>query len=110
MLSFEISAIDIVLVVAVMALLLLYIAQRKGQTPTQPQFPVNDRETAFEKTEATDKALAQQPSAVEPSLGFQKCIHNFGYLKNQPKGTSIPDECFGCPKVLRCLFPNEEDR
>jgi len=34
---------------------------------------------------------------------FEGCPHNFGYLKDLPKNTPIPDECFGCPKVIECL-------
>jgi len=32
-----------------------------------------------------------------------KCTHDFGYLKKRPKGTSVPDECLVCPKMIQCL-------
>jgi hypothetical protein len=25
-----------------------------------------------------------------------------------PKNTPIPDECFGCPKILQCLFQKSD--
>jgi len=34
---------------------------------------------------------------------FEGCAHKFGYLKNLPKNTPIPDECFGCPRIVDCL-------
>lgn len=36
---------------------------------------------------------------------FEGCSHKFGYLKNLPKNTPIPNECFGCPQILECLMP-----
>jgi DNA-directed RNA polymerase subunit RPC12/RpoP len=35
--------------------------------------------------------------------GELKCEHGFGYLKNRPKGTSIPDDCLLCQKMIQCL-------
>lgn len=32
-----------------------------------------------------------------------KCQHGFGYLKTRPKGSSIPDECLVCQKMIQCL-------
>jgi len=34
---------------------------------------------------------------------FQGCSHKLGHLKNLPKNTPIPEECFGCPQILECL-------
>jgi len=107
MLSFELSAVDVVLLVAVMVLLLLFISQRRGQVATRSQFPLQDEEKILEKTEKTDQTISEEFSKTQSSIGFQKCVHHFGYLRNLPQNTPVPDECFGCPKVMRCLFPNE---
>jgi hypothetical protein len=32
------------------------------------------------------------------------CLHFFGYLKNMPKNTLIPDECLRCSKIVECLY------
>jgi type IV secretory pathway VirB10-like protein len=34
---------------------------------------------------------------------FEGCPHRFKYLRALPKNSPIPDECFGCPKILECL-------
>jgi hypothetical protein len=34
---------------------------------------------------------------------FDHCGHKLGYLKGLPKNKPIPDECFGCPKILECI-------
>jgi hypothetical protein len=52
----------------------------------------------------TKEKLSTSPSSA---ADFTECIHSFGYLKHHPKNLPVPDECFGCPKILRCLSPNE---
>ena len=32
-----------------------------------------------------------------------KCSHFIGYLAERPKGESIPNECFGCTQVVKCM-------
>lgn len=32
------------------------------------------------------------------------CPHHFGYLKNRPKNTQIPDVCLTCEKMIKCLL------
>ena len=108
MLSFELSAIDIVLLVAVMVLLFLFIAQRRGQEATKYRFPVQDEKEILQEPETKNQTGSEEPPTRQPSIGFRKCVHHFGYLRNLPQNTAVPDECFGCPKVMRCLFPNEQ--
>jgi len=109
MLSFEISAIDIVLLIAVLVLLLLFITQKKGQAVAESRLPVPDREESLEKSEIRDHGAKKKLFLKESSSGFQECVHHFGYLRNLPQNTPVPDECFGCPKVMQCLFLNEKD-
>ena len=33
----------------------------------------------------------------------KECPHYLGYLTTLPKGTSFPEECFGCRQVIRCM-------
>jgi len=33
-----------------------------------------------------------------------KCPHYFGYLRDQPDNTNIPDACAVCPKVMQCFI------
>jgi len=107
MFSFEVSAIDIVLLIAAMILLLLIITQRKGQAAAESPLSIRDTKKPLKKPETTDETAINKFSEEQPQVGFQKCVHHFGYLRNFPKNTPVPDECFGCPKVLRCLFPSK---
>ncbi len=43
-----------------------------------------------------EKRAVQEPREKE-------CPHYLGYLTTLPKGTSFPEECFGCRQVIRCM-------
>ena len=106
MLSFDLSAVDVVLLVAVFILFSLYVTKMKEK-------PKNQSKSKTEKPQISKKSqttsnLDQKPERLEEKLqpGFD-CTHHFGYLKNLSRNTPVPNECFGCPKVMQCLFPNE---
>jgi hypothetical protein len=107
MLSFEISAMDVVLLVVMMVLLLLFISHKRSQPVAEPRLNVDGHERLLGEPRKIEETVAEDSIKKQSAEGFQKCVHQFGYLRNMPKNTSIPDECFGCPKVLRCMFPNE---
>jgi len=106
MLSFEVSAMDVVLLVAMLVLLLLFISQKRSQSVAEPRLSADHQEKLPREPEATVETAIRNPLKKQSAKGFQKCVHQFGYLKDMPKNTPIPDECFGCFKVLRCMFPN----
>lgn len=41
---------------------------------------------------------------------FEGCPHKFEYLRTLPKNTPIPDECFGCSKILECLGSSKKKK
>ena len=51
------------------------------------------------------EAIANQPSAEsdKEEKNQVKCLHHFGYLYKLDKNSSIPEECFFCPKVVDCI-------
>jgi hypothetical protein len=57
----------------------------------EPQKIVEEREMPT----APQKHLQERPPG---------CLHFFGYLRNIPKNTLIPDECLGCSKMVECLY------
>jgi len=131
MFSFDVSAIDIVLVVAVIVLLFLYSAYKKSQTsPTEksytplvekPYVPILEKPYAptigesqvieekplQEENEVISKTFKKQNIAPKSSASPPNCLHNLGYLGSRPKNTPIPDECLGCLKVMQCLLQKE---
>jgi len=107
MLSFELSAIDIVLVVAVLILFSLQVTRKPGASKPEPRSEVEKAEKLKEKPKMTSKTQKPKAQAAQTQAGFQECAHHFGYLRNLPRNTPVPDECFGCPRVMRCLFESE---
>lgn len=55
------------------------------------------------KTSKKKSSLAKDESPV-------KCSHHFGYLSGIPKGeNSVPEECYSCSSMMRCLFSREKE-
>ena len=67
-------------------------------TPEKPSEPVEAPKVIEEKP-------VPIPSA-RPQLRPPNCNHFFGYLRKIPKNVSMPDDCFGCPKMVECLYYN----
>jgi hypothetical protein len=107
MLSFDISAIDVALSVVILILFLLFVTQRKSESRIEAtQMTTSGKETQ-EEPEVRGQISVQTHSNKPSADGFQGCVHQFGHLRSMPKSTAVPEECFGCPKVLRCMFQNE---
>lgn len=73
--------------------------EEEKQKPTKeaPIAPkLSARATVLQREHETEREEAKETST-------QKCPRGFGYLKKRPKGTSIPDECLVCPKMIQCL-------
>jgi len=63
----------------------------KPSEPVEPQKIIEERQVPT----APQKQPQERPSG---------CQHFFGYLRNMPKNTLIPDECLGCSKMVECLY------
>lgn len=104
------------------------IKPKKSDTPTAPTkteevtiekaAPVVEKQEVHEENakKIDDEAQAEKEGEHEKEKDAKKafflfgkkefagCVHKFGYLKTVPRNTPIPDECFGCPKILECLM------
>jgi len=50
------------------------------------------------------------PAKTESASSKRDCLHQFGYLRTFPKNAPIPDECFGCPKIVECLINTKDSK
>jgi hypothetical protein len=101
MLSFELSVIDIVLVIAIITLLLLYITKPSAKAAAGLKLSPEQKETSKE----SDANVAMSESSSTPPLEYSvRCPHHFGYLKTLPLGSSVPEECYSCSRMMQCLF------
>ena len=111
MLSFELSVIDVVLIIAVVILLSFHLTRTPKGSKVKSKSSV-EKERSLEKGKM--KSLVSKTSKAKSSLAEEespvKCSHHFGYLSSVPKGeASIPDECYSCSRMMRCLFSREKE-
>ena len=104
MLSFDISVIDIVMMIAIIALLILYITKQSNKRLTEPETSVSEEKGAEKPSEAVEpkKSTEQKESQTRPQTDSLECPYHIGYLKKLPEETPIPDECFRCPRMVEC--------
>jgi hypothetical protein len=65
-------------------------------------------EVELERLEEPEKLEAPEKEPAKPSESEEEappgCPHYVGYLSKRPKGTSIPEECLTCPKMIDCTL------
>ena len=77
----------------------------------KPVISHKTREEPAEKVKAIERpkpvsTVSVETKKTEFSRGTQPsgCPYHFGYLKQHPKNTPIPNECFTCTKIMECLI------
>lgn len=109
MLSFELSAIDLILAVAVIILLILYLTKSSAKPSTGEKLLVrkeSSSERPQEEVTMPDEERKRLMS-TEPQTGSAECPYGFGYLRKLDRGASIPDGCLSCPRIMECYGANE---
>ena len=90
---------------------------RKASSTERRNNPVIQPENLKESAEM-GKAIESPKSAPTASVETEKpefsrnnnssgCPHRFGYLKEHPKHTPIPNECLTCTRIMECLAGGE---
>ena len=123
MLPFELSVIDLILAIAVIILLILYIAKSSVKPPTEEK-PLAEKARAkiFERFRSKLSKVLDRLSSLSFFAGegrrevvvmgdratdSTKCPYGFGYLKKFDKDGPIPDKCLVCSRLLECFSANE---
>ena len=103
MLSFEITAIDLVLVIAVIALLLLYVMKLANS-------PEELIKKSVEQSVKHQMAPAESKNdfGAKVNAGFSECPRGFGKIKGIINGDSISDRCLSCYRMSECYMAEEE--
>ena len=104
MLLFELSAIDLVLLIAVIVLLILYIIKPATKFSSIEEKIPSDKPA---KTVTSLKTEGERLLSTQSETDSLKCPHSFGYLKKLDKNAPIPDECLNCPRIMECFGSNE---
>jgi len=93
---------------------MVYIENHKNREYTQ-EIPTSSEKLEPSKTEEKQPLMpvpTQTPATplkpVDENTASTRtppeCAHYFGYLRTLPKNTPIPDECFGCTKIMECFM------
>lgn len=91
MLSFEVSFMDIVLLISIIILAILYLSKFSSQELAPLEEKVSTKNVQ-EKEEVKVKSVKKSG----------KCPYFLGFLSKNKK-VKIPEECFTCVQLSRCL-------
>jgi len=74
----------------------------------RPSIPTEQENKTLILSRPKEVVVSKPPVIVAPKAennhpSRRDCLHQFGYLRTLPKNAPIPDECFGCLKVVECL-------
>ena len=98
MLSFELSAIDIILVLAVLVLFVLYWT-KLSKIPDGRFFRgINTRNASLERVTS------------HPQSNYTKCPRGFGNIKKIGDDGSVSEKCLGCYRIMECYSESEAIR
>lgn len=80
--------------------------ERRDNPVIQPE----SRKESVERGKAIERPKSVPTVSVEtenPEFSRNNqssgCPHRFGYLKEHPKHTPIPNECLTCTRIMECL-------
>ena len=96
MLSFELSAIDIILVLAVLVLLVLYWT-KLSKIPDEQFF-----------RRSTAKVASPEILESRPQRDYIECPRGFGKIKMVSDDGSVSERCLGCYRIMECYSEQEE--
>ena len=98
MLSFELTAIDLILAIAIMALLVLYWTKLSKIPDVQFFRRSTTRDTSSERF------------ATDPQSGYAECPRGFGYIRKIGDDGSVSERCLGCYRIMDCYGEKEEKK
>ncbi len=99
MISFEVSAIDIILVIAVIVLLILYLVKFSVRTFEEKSF-----------RQSTSKDANPERFLLKPQIDFTECPRGFGNIKILGDKNSVSERCLGCYRICECYDESEQKR
>jgi hypothetical protein len=89
---------------------MVYIENHRNREHTQ-EAPTPPEKLEALKTEEKQPLMplpTQTPAipsqTITSTRASPECAHHFGYLRTLPRNTPIPDECFGCTKIMECFM------
>ncbi len=105
MLTFDVSVIDVVLMLAVLVLLVLQMTNQPTKSVPKPRFSVTAKKSGEKplRTAETQEVVEEARPQTDFQTSSPDCPQHLGYLKELPKDAPIPDECYRCLKMAECF-------
>ena len=91
MLTFELSAIDLILSIAVVVLLLMYITKLEPKYHNPASFLKKNKDTSTTKK-----------STIQVQNECAECPRGFGNIRKIGEDNSVSDRCLGCYRIIEC--------
>ena len=95
MLSFELTAIDLILVIAVIVLLLLYLSKL-----------ANSPEQFLKRSMA--KYASRERVESRSQGDYAECPRGFGNIRKIGNVGSVSERCLGCYRIMECYGESEK--
>lgn len=97
MISFEVTAIDLILTIAVIILVFLYWT-KLSQIPDKRIFRgLTEKNHNFDKNESKSQSE------------YTECPRGFGNIRKIGDGGDVPERCLSCYKIIECYGEKEEN-
>ncbi|MEJ2271322.1 MAG: hypothetical protein P8X91_02305 [Candidatus Bathyarchaeota archaeon] len=94
MIDFELSAIDIILAIAVVVLLLLYLKHFSS-----PFLGIKENQ----QIEIANNENQKNQNVPKPKKeDYSNCPRGFGKIKNLSEDNSVSERCLGCYQIMEC--------
>ena len=94
MLAFELSAIDLILSIAVVVLLLMYVTKMEPSQPQQTSF--------FKQLKKLRNAKNIKLPKIQIHTEYAECPRGFGNIKRIGEDNSVSERCLGCYRITEC--------
>lgn len=95
MLSFELTAIDLILVIAVFVLLILYMT-KLANSPEQ-----------ILRQSIRSYARQEKEAQSRPQDDYAECPRGFGNIRKVGSDGSVSERCLGCYRMMECYGESE---
>jgi hypothetical protein len=96
MISFELSAIDLILAISVVILVILYMTKLSGKTVVEEK-PLKKLSKLKREFKEQQK---EKPLKMNTELG--DCPRGFGAIRKIGEDNSVSERCLGCYKIMEC--------
>ena len=75
---------------------------------SNPILPNESREESIERPElVSPHYIKTEKTETSQEARPPGCPYHFGYLREHPKNTPVPNECLTCTKIMECLSGGE---